>query len=195
MKPDRIEILSSAASSLPAGPAWDEAFSRVESYLRAHHLDGRVHLNRLVTEIIQDAHRQLRRNPDEEPVRAAMHAAHARIGAWFARVGSLDDWADESVRVRGRLALVLADLPGHGSHCFLSEDTALPSFAAALAADGFQPGPELRFSNMPPATLEFGFDEPGDVIAIKQRGWPFVRAAAVWLLIIGFLSVAWATSH
>ncbi|MBC7366143.1 MAG: hypothetical protein H7343_04910 [Undibacterium sp.] len=195
MNPDQIEFPPPAAPGPSTGPAWDEAFLRVESYLRAHHLEGRVRLNRLVTEIIREAHAWVDADPEVEPVVAAMHTTHARIGVWFARAGSADDWSDERARVRGRLALVLADLPRHGAHSFLSEDTALPSFAAALATDGFQPGPELRFSNMPPASLEFGFDEPGDVIAVKQRGWPVVRAAAVWLSIIGFLSVAWAASH
>src|SRR5579863_8664 len=67
-----------------ADPAWDEAFLRVQSYLRAHGLESPVLLNQATAGIIREA----RENPGPagtEPVARAMEAAHARIGAWFAR--------------------------------------------------------------------------------------------------------------
>src|ERR1700712_5750223 len=92
--------ISGNSTPAPAGPAWDEAFLRVESYLRAHHLESRVLLNQITTDIIQEAHQRALAHPEEEPVVAAMHTTHARIGAWFARAGNAADWSDERVRAR-----------------------------------------------------------------------------------------------
>ncbi|MBC8010917.1 MAG: hypothetical protein H7067_12570, partial [Burkholderiales bacterium] len=39
----------------PVGPGWDEAFLRVESYLRAHQIESRLVLNRLAMEIVRAA--------------------------------------------------------------------------------------------------------------------------------------------
>lgn len=178
-------------------PAWDEAFLRVESYLRAHHLESRVQLNQVVTSIIREARERVPANPDEAPVSIAMQVAHARIGAWFAQAGNTGDWSDERVRVRGRLALVLAEMPGHRADYFLATAPLPPEFAAALARGALEPGPQLRFSNMPTAPLEFGFAE-SDGSDSRQHGggWgPGLRGAAGWLLIAGLYGVLWAASH
>jgi hypothetical protein len=185
---------SNAALS-PTDPAWDEAFSRVESYLRAHHLESRVLLNQVVTEIIAEARTREFTHPASEPVAIAMQLTHARIGAWFARAIGESDWANERDRAHGRLALVIANLPGRWSNHFLSTESVPPELAAAMAAVQFQPGPELRFSNMPPATLEFGFVETDQPHAMKQGAWVLLRAASVWLVAAGCIGVAWAASH
>jgi hypothetical protein len=66
---------------------------------------------------------------------------------------------------------------------------------AALAEAVLQPGPELRFSNMAAAPLEFGFDDPEDRNAPQRSRWLALRAAAGWLLITGLFGVLWAASH
>ena len=179
----------------PVDSAWDEAFLRVESYLRAHHLESRVRLNQLVTDIIHEARGRVGVFPDESPVAAAMSVTHARIGAWFARVGDVRDWGDQRVRVRARLALVLANLPATRMGGFLSDEAVSPALTAALAPGLLQPGPQVRFSNMAAAPLEFGFDDPDNPNTPKRSIWLTVRAAAGWLIITGFFGVAWAASH
>ena len=189
------EAISGPATPAPAGPAWDEAFLRVESYLRAHHLESRVLLNQIATEIIQDARNRALANSNEEPVVAAMHATHARIGSWFSRFGDSGDWSDERVRARGRLALVLEDLPGRRPNCFLSNEPVPADLTTALAAGVLKPAPELHLSNMPPAPLEFGFDDPTEPSFPNKGGWSTVREAAGWLAIVGLYGAAWAASH
>jgi hypothetical protein len=183
------------AGVVPTSSAWDEAFLRVESYLRAHHLESRVRLNELVTDIIREARERQEVSSEESPVGAAMSVAHARIGTWFKRVGNGGDWTDPRVRVRARLALVLANLPATRMGGFLSDEAVSPSLAEALATGLLQPGPQVRFSNMAAAPLEFGFDEPDNPHTPKRSLWTSVRAAAGWLLITGFFGVAWAASH
>ena len=193
--PAQVKIGPPAAVPVPSGPAWDEAFLRVESYLRAHHLESRVLLNRLATEIIHEAGERAHADPREDPVVAAMVVTHARVGAWFARVGVAGDWSDERVRAGGRLALVLADLPECWPNCFLSAEPVPPQLVSALAAGVLQSGPELRFSNMSAVPLEFSFADPNDPNSLKNSGWAGLRAAAGWLVIVGFYGAAWAASH
>jgi hypothetical protein len=189
------EEISGTALALPAGSAWDEAFLRVESYLRAHHLESRVLLNQITTEIIRDAYQKSLAAPGEEPVAIAMRATHARIGAWFARAGNNGDWSDERVRARGRLALVLKNLPGNNASRFLSNDP-VPSALPAILEDGvLRAGPELRLTNMSATPLEFGFAEPSDPSTAKKSSWSGVREAAGWIALVGIYGVAWAASH
>jgi hypothetical protein len=184
-------VISPAATD----PAWDEAFMRVESYLRAHHLESRMLLNQLVSEIVAEARSRAPAPRADEAVAFAMQVTHARIGAWFARAATASDWANERDRAHGRLALVIANLPGRWSNYFLSAESVPPELASAMASFQFQAGPELRFSNMPTAPLEFGFDETDDPHAARHGVWPLVRAASSSLLVAGLFGAVWAASH
>jgi len=178
-----------------ANPSWDEAFLRVESYLRAHQLESRVLLNQLASDIIQEARVRVEANPADEPVPIAMQVTNERIGAWFARAGNAGDWSDERVREGGRLALVLADLPGRWADCFLSARPVPAELAAALASGRLRPGPEMHSGKMTAAPLEFGFADPNDPDSPRQDRWAEMRAATTWLLITGLYGSAWAASH
>ena len=86
-------------------------------------------------------------------------------------------------------------MPGRWANHFLSAESVPAELASAMAAVQFQPGPELRFCNMPPAPLEFGFVETDQPDAMKQGVWLLLRAAYVWLMAVGCIGVAWAASH
>ena len=181
-----------AATSLtPVDQAWDEAFVRVESYLRAHHLSSRIQLNALANQILTEARVLAAERPHEEPVELAMHVLQLKLGAWFVRAFNEGDWADERFRARGRLALVLTGMstqwPGH----FLANEEMPNAITAALKNSVLQPGPEIRFSNMPPAPLEFPFDDAEKPAWRTFNEWPFLKGLATWVFIISLLGVAW----
>jgi len=190
-----IENNPAIAKMLAADRAWDEAFLRVESYLRAHHLESRVLLNQIATDTIRAARDRVRTDPAEEPVAAAMQVMHERMGEWFARAGRAGDWSEERVRAAGRLALVLADLPGRWADCFLSAGPVPWPLVQALEAGVLQPGPELRSSKMSAVPLEFSFDRPDDQKFFRNGRWVGLRAAAAWLFIMGIYGAAWASAH
>jgi hypothetical protein len=181
--------------SLATDPAWDEAFLRVESYLRAHHFESRVWLNQLATRLITEAKTVAESRPDEEIVTLAMRVAQDRIGAWFARVFGAGEGADERLRARGRLALVLTGLPERWPQYFLSDDPLPEELTTAMRHCAFQPGPELRFTNMPPSAIEFAFGESADPDRPSASRAPFLRAAASWLVLVGLIGLAWVASH
>jgi hypothetical protein len=177
----------------PNEPAWDEAFLRVESYLGALHVESRVLVNRLTTEILTEA-RGVALTDSEHPVTLAMRVAQARLDAWFAKLAGMAVGTEEKFRVRGRLALVMADRDGEWARYFLSGETPPAGLVEAMRRAVLQAGPELRFSNMPPAPLEFASRE-GQSQAQPGMRTVFLRAASVWAAIIGLMGVAWAASH
>lgn len=194
------ETVSASLPSSPAteaklsDPAWDDAFLRVESYLRAHRLESRELLNRLASSIIREARQRSVSYPDLTPVEISLRVTHARIGRWFSKVWPEGDWSQERHRAQGRLALVMADLPGQWADHFLTEASIPPELAKGMAEFSLQPGPELRFSNMPPAPLEFGFDDATDPERQQRGRWVLARAAISWFMIVGLVSAAAAAS-
>jgi hypothetical protein len=177
-------------------PLWDEAFLRVESYLRAFGLESRVRLNQISSEIIKDARaHSLTEGASEPPVALAMRLTYERVGDWLARTGLELDWTNERTLAEGRLALILADLPGRWADFFLCHAPLPADLVASIASSQLLPSPELRLSNMPPAPLEFGRLESEDPGMQSIRTVSFSRAIVWWVFILGCFSVAWAASH
>ncbi|ACB74544.1 hypothetical protein [Opitutus terrae] len=176
---------------VPVDKAWDEAFLRVESYLRAHHLESRVLLSRLTGEIIQAARELATQLPAEPPVTVALRVAHARIGEWLQTLLHDGNWADERFRARGRLALLMSELPQHCPERFLAAEPPPAPIAQRLASASLLPAPELRPTPMPPAMLEFPLAEMAEEKWVTFSRSTFTRSAASWVLFIGLLGVAW----
>lgn len=180
-----------AAEPEPVDAAWDEAFLRVESYLRAHQIESRMLLTRLTTEIVAEARALAAQLPDEAPVTLAMRLAHARIGEWFQRELGEGDWSDERFRARGRLALLMSQLPQESPELFLSSQPLPAERGRRLSQAQLQPAPGMRPTTMPPAMLEFPLVEIAEEKWVTFSRSAFARAAASWVLFISVLGIAW----
>lgn len=179
---------------IPAEAQWDEAFLRVESYLRAHQIRSRVILNRLTNEIMAAAREEA--EPGEEPpVTVAVRVAHRRIGDWLVHAVGEGDWTDERFRARGRLALLLAGLPKERPDDFLATPDLPPDVKARFAAAELQPGPEIRLSRMPAAPLEFPLHEALDRQWVTFHRSAFARSVGAWLVFAGLASIAWFSTR
>lgn len=177
------------AASVPANAEWDEAFSRVESYLRAHRIESRVLLNQLATDIINRARKLAESHPGEAPVTLAIQVAQGQIGEWMCQMVGGGDWSDARFRARGRLALLLADIPVRCPEQFLRE---LPDdVRARLANAQIEPGPELRLSSMPSAPLEFPSADSVEANWVTFSRSAFLRGAMSWVVIAGVIGAAW----
>jgi hypothetical protein len=184
-----------------ADTAWDEAFLRVESYLRAHQIESRLLLNRLVVEIINAARAVALAAPSSssavDPIALAMCEAERRTNAWFTRVlGDAVDSDDERLGTRGRIALVLADVPARWPQHFLAATPPPPDLVEAMRSAYIEAGPEMEFTRMTPRPLDFGpIANVADEAWRTFRRWPILRAVVVWLLFIGLLAAAWRFTH
>lgn len=179
--------------ALPVHADWDEAFLRVESYLRAHHIESRVLLNRLTTDILAAARVLVIKHPDEAPVTLAMRIAQARIGEWLVQALGHGDWADERFRARGRLALLLAEIPQQCPERFLALEELPAETKTRLSEARLVPGPDVRLASMPSAPLEFPLTEAVEEKWTTFNRSTFFRASMSWLVIgtvAGFLWIA-----
>lgn len=195
LRRSRAAVSSSAIAPVPPTPAWDEAFLRVESHLRAYRIESRVRLNQLSAEIIADARLLAAEHPAEAPVTLAMQVTHARIGAWLVHALGEGDWADERFRARGRLALLLADIPRHWPELFLATVELPHDLKERLASAQLQAGPELVLSRMPSAPLEIPLTSFVDEKWRALSRAVVVRSVGIWCGLFGLLGLAWAVTH
>ena len=210
MSAEAAPIPLPAVDSDGLDPAWDEAFLRVESYLRAHQIESRLVLNRLTVEIIRAARESAgAAGPDAvaaaggsagarpDPVSLAMREAARRTTAWFARVlGDAADPEDERLGTRGRVALVMADVPARWPRHFLAETPPPPDLVEAMRAAYIEAGPELELSRMVPRPIDFGpIANVADEAWRTFKRWPLLRAVFGWLLFLGLLAVVWFATH
>lgn len=189
----------SARGAEPFGPDWDEAFLRVESYLRAHQIESRLVLNRLVVEIIRAA-REAADAPEGaglDAVALAMREAERRTAAWFAQVlGDAADPEDERLGTRGRIALVMADVPARWPQHFLAATPPPPELVEAMRAAYIEAGPELELTRMVPRPIDFGpIANAADEAWQTFARWPVLRAVFFWMLFVGLLAVLWFSTH
>jgi hypothetical protein len=192
-----------AAAASDSDTEWDEAFLRVESYLRAHQIESRLLLNRLVVEIINSARATALVGADSkpsaasDPVARAMREAERRTNAWFTRVlGDAVDPDDERLGTRGRIALVLADVPARWPQHFLAEAPPPPDLVEAMRTAYIEAGPEMEVTRMVPRAMDFGpIANVADEAWRTFRRWPLLRAIVGWLLFVGLLAAAWFASH
>jgi hypothetical protein len=195
-------VSPSSIAPEPMGPAWDEAFLRVESYLRAHQIESRLVLNRLAIEIIRAA-RAVADAPGSpasaqpDPVALAMGEAERRTTAWFTRVlGDAVDPDDERLGTRGRIALVMADVPARWPQYFLAETPPPPELVEAMRAAYIEAGPELELTRMVPRPFDFGpIANVADEAWKTFARWPVLRAILGWLLFVGLLAAVWRSTH
>jgi hypothetical protein len=185
------------------GPVWDEAFLRVESYLRAHQIESRLVLNRLTLEIIRAARKasepsNLEANSVvQEPLACAMLEAEHRTAAWFKRVlGDAADPEDERLGTRGRIALVLADVPARWPQYFLSESEPPAELVQAMRAAYIEAGPEIEIIHMIPRPMDFGpIANVADETWKTFARWPILRAVLSWVLFLNLLAALWYFTH
>lgn len=177
-------------------PAWDEAYLRVESYLRAHQIDSRILLNDLANDIIREARQRALQQPGTEPLVLAMRVANERIAAWFDHILGGEAGSSERISARGRLALVMADVPGRWPHYFLRPEPPPPEMVQAMRAAYLEAGPELQFSNMAPRPIDLGpiANVAGETWRTFQR-WPVLRAIVGWGIILGLLGATWVLTR
>jgi hypothetical protein len=78
---------------------------------------------------------------------------------------------------RGRLALLLADMPGKWQDQFLHPGPWPQEFVEAMRESFFRAGPDFQLSKMTPRPLDLG-----PITTLTNLGKiPYVRIALVWL--------------
>lgn len=132
---------------------WEEAYAAVEAYLQSLRLRNRLLVAELVRGILWRASSRSAAQPGVPPRVLAMEETLSEIATWTQEV--LDEPLEHGrLAARGRLALLLADMPGHWQSVFLTPQPWPPAFTASMRQSYLAAGPRFAQLTMVPQPLE-----------------------------------------
>jgi len=162
---------------------WNAAYLKVESYFLALRIRNRVLLGELVQKVLD---RAMKRAPAEMPRSATELAAEEMdlvLTEWFAAVlERIPTGVEHVLNTRGRLALLLADMPGKWQDQFLNPGPWPKEFVEAMQDAYLRAGPDFQLSQMTPRPLDLG-----PITTLTNFGkLPVKQMVTIW---VGFLAV------
>jgi len=171
---------------------WNAAYGKVESYFHALRVRNKALLGQLVLRVIE---RAMRRAPGESNRSATQLAAEEMdrlVTEWFADVlQSPPTKLDQTLSTRGRLALLLADMPGKWQEQFLRPGPWPAEFTSAMRETFLRAGPDFQLSKMAPRPLDLG-----PIATLTNLGkYPYLRMAVIWTLFALFLIGVFISTH
>jgi hypothetical protein len=185
-------ILPDAAGKLAGRPLedWNAAYVKVENYFHALRVRNKLLLGQLVQRVIDRAMNRAPAEPDRSATQLAAEEMDHLVTEWFAEVLQTPEKADQTLSTRGRLALLLADMPGKWQEQFLRPGPWPEEFTTAMREAYLRAGPDFQLSKMTPRPLDLG-----PITTLTNFGrLPFVRISLAWtgyaLLLI---AVFWLT--
>lgn len=165
---------------------WNEAYERVEDYLRALRIHSKLAQQRLIAEVLARAERRHAAGEKSAPVELAAEEMVSLVESWFAE--ALPEVPPDRRSAQGRVAVILADgaqsLPG----LFLEPASSREAVREQLRRGALQAGPDLTVSSMVPREIELGTlpEAAGDAWENLER-LPLLRFLLLWALFIGVL--------
>ena len=150
---------------------------KVENYFHALRVRNKLLLGQLVQRVIDRAMNRAPAEPDRSATQLAAEEMDHLVTEWFADVlQSPQAKADQTLSTRGRLALLLADMPGKWQEQFLRPGPWPEEFTAAMRESFLRAGPDFQLSKMTPRPLDLG-----PLTTLTNFGkLPYVRMALVW---------------
>jgi hypothetical protein len=182
-------ILPDAAGRLAGRPLedWNAAYVKVENYFHALRVRNKLLLGQLVQRVIDRAMNRAPAEPARSATQLAAEEMDHLVTEWFGEVlQSPSSKADQTLSTRGRLALLLADMPGRWQEQFLRPGPWPEEFTTAMREAFLRAGPDFQLSKMTPRPLDLG-----PITTLSNLGkLPYVRMTLAWtgfaLLLIVF---------
>ncbi|MEO6004242.1 MAG: hypothetical protein ABIZ04_04540 [Opitutus sp.] len=169
--------------------AWNNAYVRVEDYLRAHRIQNRLHSSRLILKILEQSAVRHAADPSLDPTTIAAEETEAMMDRWFAEILDERDQPHERIAVDGRVALLLCDGPQKWPYAFLETEQVPAEFVQSMRAGALAAGPDMAVSSMVPRPIDLGPipEAAGETLERFER-LPMLRTIFLWLLFAGALA-------
>jgi len=192
------EILPDCAGQLAGRPLdeWNDAYAKVESYFNALRIRNRPLLGQLCLRVLERAQKRAPREPERTATQLVAEEMDHIVTEWFAEVLLVPPTnADQMLSTRGRLALLLADMPGKWQDQFLRPGPWPEEFTDAMRETFLRAGPDFQLSKMTPRPLDLG-----PITTLGNLGrMPYFRMILAWslfaLLLIGVFLLTHTSSH
>ena len=170
---------------------WNAAYTRVENYFYALRMRNKFLLGLLVVRVLHRAMERAPREPDRPATALAAEEMDRVVTEWFARVLQEPQLGGEPMlSTRGRLALLLADMPGKWQDQFLRPDPWPEEFISAMRETYLQAGPEFQLVRMTPRPLDLG--PIAHLTNLSRRPWLMVT---IWIVFAVLLVALFIFTH
>ncbi|MFM2296258.1 MAG: hypothetical protein RLZZ350_2671 [Verrucomicrobiota bacterium] len=171
---------------------WNAAYGKVESYFHALRVRNKVLLGRLVNQVLRRAERRAPAEPQLSATQLAVQEMDALVTEWFTQVlQHQPTGSDHMLSTRGRLALLLADMPGKWQDQFLRPGPWPEEFVTAMRETFIRSGPDFQLSQMSPRPLDLG---PIATLTNFTR-LSYAKMVVVWLLFGAILIALFKLTH
>jgi hypothetical protein len=171
---------------------------KVENYFHALRVRNKPLLGQLVLRVLERAQQRAPAEPERSATEIAAEEMDRIVTEWFGQVLQESPVGSEhTLSTRGRLALLLADMPGKWQDQFLRPGPWPQPFVEAMRESFFRAGPDFQLSKMTPRPLDLGpisrLTKLGKIpyfrLILAWTGIALLLAAIFWLLHGGFESV------
>src|SRR5271154_1490280 len=187
-------ILPDASDRLAGRPLeeWNAAYAKVENYFHALRIRNKALLGQLVLRVLERAQRRAPAEPDHSATQLAAEEMEHIVTEWFSEVlQSPPTKADNTLSTRGRLALLLADMPGKWQDQFLRPGPWPAEFVNAMRENFLRAGPDFQLSKMTPRPLDLG-----PITTLTNFGrLPYVKMISAWAFFILLLILIFIFTH
>jgi hypothetical protein len=171
---------------------WNAAYAKVESYFNSLRVGNKVLLGQLVALVIERAMRRAKDARERAAEELAAEEMDRVVTEWFAEVLQEPPTnGDQMLSTRGRLALLLADMPGKWQDQFLRPGPWPAEFVKAMREAYLRAGPDFQLSQMAPRPLHLGAIATLTSIS-KVR---YSKMIGVWLLFGAVLVMVFLLTH
>jgi hypothetical protein len=188
------EILPDASGRLAGRPLdeWNDAYTKVENYFHALRIRNKPLLGQLVLHVLERARQRAPAEPDRSATQLAAEEMDRIVTGWFSEVLQTPAAkADATLSTRGRLALLMADMPGRWQEQFLRPGPWPEEFTSAMREAFLRAGPDFQISKMTPRPLDLG-----PITTLANFGsFPYVRMILIWTLFALLLVVIFILTH
>ena len=189
-----IGALTDSAGHLAGRPLeeWNAAYEKVENYFHALRVRNKALLGRLVLRVLERAAHRAPTEPERSATQLAAEEMDRIVIEWFAEVLQMPPTnADQMLSTRGRLALLLADMPGKWQDQFLRPGPWPKEFISAMRETYLRAGPDFQLSKMTPRPFDLG-----PITTLTNLGkLPYLKMVLAWTLFALLLVAIFIITH
>ena len=189
-----ISALTDTHGQLAGRPLeeWNAAYEKVENYFHALRIRNKALLGQLVLRVLERAAQRAPVEPERSATQLAAEEMDRIVTEWFAEVlqGPPTN-ADQMLSTRGRLALLLADMPGKWQEQFLRPGPWPEEFISAMRETYLRAGPDFQLSKMTPRPFDLG-----PITTLTNLGkLPYLKMVLAWTLFALLLVAIFILTH
>lgn len=146
---------SARAPAIDDQAAWNQAYDRLQNFLKTFILNDRTQVARLSLKLLDEARELHGRDPTQDPTTLTMKHAQKLLAEWLTTSLESQDKTPSQVFSSGYTALLLSQAFRTNPHAFLASPFP-DDLRHAMRHTLIVTGPDLNISSMTPRALDYG---------------------------------------